>query len=604
MQIDVLFPLQNRTLLSASDITRLLENPPRGLSEAFNRSLGRISDRRYGKAIFQLVAAAQRPLTLTELRIALLVEPGNTTWNPASLPYDEMGIVALCGGGLLEVDEEDDTVRFIHDSVYQHFQNGAKLRGQLEDSTGDYFFLEGEADVHFGMVCVTYLCYGIFNTALTTQSRVFLDANALTNPVSQATGSDLASKIITAIKGRRSRTQQNVDIGQLLQRYMTPPVNMTEILALYNYAQEHWIWHTARFCPNLCGATYKLFLKLLNNPPDHIIVPWGPSSGNPIHKWGEENCHFGVFLASLSSSAVSVDIEIHGALLSVIHGRANSSPRQVHMVKPAAVMQEVAALTARQFRFLQMSTESRRWLRRLVVSGKFPSGPEEPAGRGDVLTEGDASPPLMLTTGTQPSSSLIYKLGMELIRCQLANEILPINIFLPRNIVDGMVTKDLITAKLPFSNRIYDRWTDSLASQIHSQARKVFAVLTLIGEESAIVALYKEGITDQDLPLDGQQSGRSILVFRNHSDLKQKTFESFQTWSRTAVWSFLEKQWYVLAPLIDTTGADLKLHPNCPLPISDSFLLAKDENIFIYRSRLHPEHVLGAPGVSAQAFLC
>ncbi|KAK0613581.1 hypothetical protein B0T14DRAFT_281888 [Immersiella caudata] len=125
LQIHVLFP-HDGTLISASDITQFLQNLPKGLWDALDRALDRVPDARYGKRIFQLIMAARRPLTIDELRIALHVEPGNTNWDTSSLPKDKWAIVPLCGGGLLDIDEEDNTVQFIHHSIYQYFIDGAK----------------------------------------------------------------------------------------------------------------------------------------------------------------------------------------------------------------------------------------------------------------------------------------------------------------------------------------------------------------------------------------------------------------------------------------------------------------------------------------------
>ncbi|KAK1749810.1 hypothetical protein QBC47DRAFT_465375 [Echria macrotheca] len=263
LQIETLFPLHGHTLLTDSDILRLLKNPPKDLFEVFDRALERISDPRYGKTIFQLVAAAKQPLTVAELRIALHVQPGNLDWNPMTIPKDGEAIISLCGGCLLEVDEEDDTVRFIHHSVRQHLVLDFEAV-QRDDHGGasTYKFCESEADIHMGMVCVTYLRYSIFDTTLAAKSRLDVDVNQLTGTLNQLPGMEegVASTLIAAIRRRRVLAQGKIDIGRILQCYLKPKVDIPGLLVFSDYAHEHWIWHTVRFWPEPCGE-FKRYKK-------------------------------------------------------------------------------------------------------------------------------------------------------------------------------------------------------------------------------------------------------------------------------------------------------------------------------------------------------
>jgi len=317
LQIETLFPLHGNTLLTDSDILRLLENPPKDLSEVFDRALERIADRRYGKTIFQLIAAARRPLTVAELRIALHVQPGILDWDPMNLPKDGEAIIALCGGCLLEVDEEDDTVRFIHQSVQQHLEvaaaptrrddaDGASASAGANAGAGAgasagasaYKFRISEADIYLGMVCVTYLRYSIFDTTMVATSKVLVDAGQLTKQVTRPAGTEasVVSTVITAIKRRRVSTQQEVDIGQILQRYLEPKVNVAELLVFSDYTHEHWIWHTARFWPAPCGEAYGIFRSLLHDPPEHVAARWPENYQGDWLFWAQDNHHFGIYL--------------------------------------------------------------------------------------------------------------------------------------------------------------------------------------------------------------------------------------------------------------------------------------------------------------------
>lgn len=130
----------------------------------------------------------------------------------------------------------------------------------------------------------------------------------------------------------------------------------------------------------------------------------------------------------------------------------------------------------------------------------------------------------------------------------------------------------------------------------------MFAVLVLIGQESKIGDLiYNDGIADEDLPLHevpGLEPGESILVSKKKSGETLKEFPSFKSFGILGVREFLEKQWYVLAPVLDSPGTHLELDPRCPLPIENSSLEMRARGVFIYRARLHLAHQLWPHEVS------
>ncbi len=160
--------------------------------------------------------------------------------------------------------------------------------------------------------------------------------------------------------------------------------------------------------------------------------------------------------------------------------------------------------------------------------------------------------------------------------------------FLPRSLVDEVITQDIITDKLPALDRLYYSYvSDFLPKKVHNQARKVFAVLVLIGHESAIRDLMnKDDIADEDLPLDRDAATGSLTARKTG-----KIFTSFQSWEPARVCAFLEKQWYVLAPVLDPTDTDLKLDPQCPLPIQNIVPKFQGHGVFVYQGWLHPAHL-------------
>ncbi|KAM0323944.1 hypothetical protein ACHAQA_008525 [Verticillium albo-atrum] len=75
LQIESLFPRHGQVVVSNADISNMLGTLPQTLFYAIERAISNIWDKRYGSKIFQIVSAATRPLTTTELAVALNITP-------------------------------------------------------------------------------------------------------------------------------------------------------------------------------------------------------------------------------------------------------------------------------------------------------------------------------------------------------------------------------------------------------------------------------------------------------------------------------------------------------------------------------------------------
>ncbi|KAK3950453.1 hypothetical protein QBC32DRAFT_399480 [Pseudoneurospora amorphoporcata] len=231
LHLEVIFPSHNDGILTDESVLNILNHLPHDLPQAFDQALGRISDLRYGDRIFQLVAVAESPLTSEQLNVALNVQPGNNIWNETKLPRSTKQVVARCGGGLLEVDEEDDCVRFIHHSVVSHM-------GGLEVGIGGRSLTRSwisDAEAYMGSVCVTYLNFRELD--------------------------------------RRMVLHRNVD-----------PISVSEALkkevSSYNpvLTRVHWLQHTARLGDEDNANIGALWGALVDDRPPHISIPWSQSA--------------------------------------------------------------------------------------------------------------------------------------------------------------------------------------------------------------------------------------------------------------------------------------------------------------------------------------
>ncbi|KAI1131691.1 hypothetical protein F5Y10DRAFT_43780 [Nemania abortiva] len=287
LQIATILPLYDCKLLSESDIRGILFNLPTDLPAAFNRALDRIVDRRYGNTIFQLVAAAQRPLSTQELRVALNVTPGDTDWDVTTLPYDARWIVGACGGGLLEIDEESDDVHFIHHSAAQHL-----ITDSINLDSQQHRFTLDQTHLSLGSICVTYLHYGIFDNQISIPYKLNVDVSKLANKVTETTmaSNSLTFKLVSAFKGSQRQRPQGLDIGRVIQQHSTTPP-WAEVHYLLEYAKDHWISHTGRFSESACSNTYNLFIKHVLAPMPHILVPWERGNMEACLQWAMESGH-------------------------------------------------------------------------------------------------------------------------------------------------------------------------------------------------------------------------------------------------------------------------------------------------------------------------
>jgi hypothetical protein len=182
--------------------------------------------------------------------------------------------------------------------------------------------------------------------------------------------------------------------------------------------------------------------------------------------------------------------------------------------------------------------------------------------------------------------TLYTELDERLVECRLDDEA-PDSIFLPLSDLEEKITKDTIRTQL--SDQLHD---PGLPDKVVLQAKKVFAILALIEEPRAIEDLIqKDDLRDGDLPLSRKgakgHTDYNILV----SSRGDKSFSSFASWPRaSSVRQFLDKQWAVQAPVLDSIGKHIVLEPKCPWPLIESIRTSEGGSGVVYRIKLHPAH--------------
>ena len=236
------------------NILRTLEDLPKDLPETFKRVLQKVElstafDSALRKKVFEVAIAAQRPLTLEELRHAVSIVPGDTTWDTRKLINDAQRLVDYCGSFLL-VDEEYLTVHFIHHSVKKYL-----LSNSLDPIIQQYHVDPVEADLKLGDICVTYLNLDVPGMQLAaTRNGPKIQPKGISAAILNATLPDsrLTSRI--ALKLLKSKGNSKYD----LQHHLESTMNVTQRYRMSNgqaITSCHMLKRTGSFTRNLFFLT-------------------------------------------------------------------------------------------------------------------------------------------------------------------------------------------------------------------------------------------------------------------------------------------------------------------------------------------------------------
>jgi hypothetical protein len=255
-------------------IRQTIQNLPRDLTETFERNLAKASSgdtKGYHIRIFKLLASARELLTTEQLREAASVVVGRTAWDPAEQISRIERVLRFCGS-LVMVDEEDDTVRFIHHSARSFCLNAP-------NHAAAWTFSEDEAERSMAETLVTYLSYNVFDTRLTRNVVPKIEANDMPKRVALSTiktnsvGKGIADRLL------KLRSQLRHDVGPVLAESVKSHwKDDSQQFSLLPYASKNWILHTSHveYLDPLCRWHYLLqhptFGIDLTNIPTKFIL--------------------------------------------------------------------------------------------------------------------------------------------------------------------------------------------------------------------------------------------------------------------------------------------------------------------------------------------
>lgn len=268
--------------------------------------------------LFNIVAAAQRPLIVAELREAISVEPGETPWDSTKAVNDIFRLIQSCGS-LLVVDEEDFTVRFVHYSVLQY------LCSEIVDKTLEAYHIRPLcASSLLGEICVTYLNYEHLDTQLVKTSgkpQLQLITPSIVLRESLAQNNVFTKLAVKYLKGRRNVGH---NICPLLEKAgaVNPELEKKidqQDLFLY-YAQAYWLFHT-KSCSGLNRGGLNswrvelLWTRLIAGRLRTVQLPWASKALERFSDFSTgfidlvvEQQHWVLLCAAIYSTQQPVDI--------------------------------------------------------------------------------------------------------------------------------------------------------------------------------------------------------------------------------------------------------------------------------------------------------
>ncbi|KAF2996539.1 hypothetical protein E8E14_002429 [Neopestalotiopsis sp. 37M] len=243
-------------------IRRALDNLPKSLSGTFRRILEKSKQegRCYQEDILKILVGAKRPLTVAEFREALSITPGDISWDPRKVINNIHSTLACCGS-IVIIDEDEGTVRLLHQSVVQF------LHAAGPDSM-EWSFTAHDADTHLGQIIVTYLNYGVFDKRVSTRVIPQVNAGGAAGTILTQTLSPLGTlgrKLSDTVMKRQKPSNRN--IGATL--FSVPASETThKDFHFWVYSSENLLSHTSRMS-HASSATLRLFRRLLLDHPQY-----------------------------------------------------------------------------------------------------------------------------------------------------------------------------------------------------------------------------------------------------------------------------------------------------------------------------------------------
>ena len=148
-----------------SDLKAALSRLPETINKTYEEALERIQNQgsrraERGNEVLMWITFAQRPLTVSELLVALAIRRGDRNLDEDRIPQKEMLLSACCG--LVVIDEESQIIRLVHYTTEEYFSSVRQTR-----------FPNGHQTIAEALL--TYLSFAIFDAGTDGPSELDVD---------------------------------------------------------------------------------------------------------------------------------------------------------------------------------------------------------------------------------------------------------------------------------------------------------------------------------------------------------------------------------------------------------------------------------------------
>lgn len=283
-------------LFYGKPVVDIISNLPTDLPKAYDRAFLRIAERSLAPTVMKLVAAAESPMTVRELRVAANITPGKRDWNPVKLPEKDTLFLWRYGGHLLEMDE-DDHVQFIHHSIFLHLSNQP-----ADPEAHEFHFRLADAKQYMAAVFVTCLnlpsLYGTVATRSQPLQGTFDIAEAVAQSIMPA---PLFQAALRYMPSRQLKNNQSIDVQQLITRVLasskTPHFGPQ---ALLKYAKANWL-RLSRYLDVKERSMSTLWKNILDGRLALVSLPFDTNNPYETLRWIMTNGHHCFLQCYLSS---------------------------------------------------------------------------------------------------------------------------------------------------------------------------------------------------------------------------------------------------------------------------------------------------------------
>ncbi|KAI1175652.1 hypothetical protein F4777DRAFT_598394 [Nemania sp. FL0916] len=174
--------------------------------------------------------------------------------------------------------------------------------------------------------------------------------------------------------------------------------------------------------------------------------------------------------------------------------------------------------------------------------------------------------------------------------------------FVPNGALEELITFDAVTSTLAAVGLTVGEQR-CLARVIVEKGKRIFAILVFINQVSEIKTLFREGFTDEKLPVAYQAEGDDSWKVRSYLPNSDKLTQDqgwvfFQRWEKTTIFSFCERQWMFLSPIFRRDQFKYILHRNTILPfVSDKGQIKQSFFSMVFHVEVHAAHQSFRPGL-------